>query len=81
MSNRFIEISSVKISPKRTIVFSQTANDNGNVIIGQKLTVKDENGKPLNFFMKGAMNIPVNSLYDFRDAVNLVLKSLEENEK
>jgi hypothetical protein len=74
---KFVEIAAVNISSKRTIVLSKS---NENIIIGQKLSVKDDNDKPINFFLKGALNIPVDSIYDFRDAINDVIKHIEKND-
>lgn len=78
MSNKFIEIVSVKVSPKRTIVISEVnKRDEGNIIIGQRLTVKDDNEKPINVFLKGALSIPKESIYDLRDALNETIKYFE----
>lgn len=79
MSNKFIEIATANITPKRSIVISKLNKpDEGSVIIGQRLTVKDDNDKMLNVFLKGALNIPKDSLYDLRDALNEAIKYFEK---
>lgn len=73
------EISSAKVTEKRTIVISSCSK--GGFTIAQRMDV-EENDKTTPIYMKGAFHIDsVNGLYSLRDAINLAIKDSEQNEK
>ena len=74
---KYVEITSVNISPKRAIVISKT--DYGMIKIGQRLSVKDENNRTMNIFLKGSIDIPLENVNDLRDSLNEVIKYLEKS--
>lgn len=75
--SKFNEITSMSVSEKRTIVFSVTTASEKKVIIGQKMNAKDENNNNINFFLRGALNIPISNIIEFRDSINEVIRHLE----
>lgn len=73
------EISSAKVTEKRTIVISSCSK--GGFTIAQRMDV-EENDKTTPIYMKGAFHIDsVNGLYSLRDAINLAIEDSEQNEK
>lgn len=72
-----IELAAAKVSTQRTIIISRHAQEH-KIIIGQKLLLQDDEGKDINFFMKGAFNMSIDSLVIFRDAINEALSTLEQ---
>lgn len=71
----FVELAKVKISDKKEIVVSKAQDET--IKIGQRMSFEDDNRK-INFFLKGALEIPENKLYDLRDAINLAIKEIEK---
>lgn len=73
------EISSAKVTEKRTIVISSCSK--GGFTIAQRMDV-EENDKTTPIYMKGAFHIDsVSGLYSLRDAINLAIEDSEQNEK
>ena len=70
------EIVRVKVTDKRTIVISHNERED-KIIIGQQIHTKDEEGKPMNFFLKGALNIPAEMLPKVSEAINEVIDELD----
>lgn len=69
----FVEIANASISSKRQAVISRL--DDGSYTIGQKMEVKDDNGSPLQIFLKGALHAAdLEGIQNLRDALNVVLK-------
>lgn len=72
---QFKELGKVKISPKRNLVLSK--NDRNNLVIVQQLELK-EDGRSTNIFMKGAIIISKDSIYNVRDKLNEAIAALED---
>ena len=70
------EIVRVKVTDKRTIVISHNEQED-KIIIGQQIHTKDEKGKPMNFFLKGALNIPAEMLPKVSEAINEAIDELD----
>lgn len=69
------EIVRVKVTDKRTIVISHNEQED-KIIIGQQIHTVDEEGKPMNFFLKGALNLPADMLPKVEEAINKALDEL-----
>lgn len=79
VTTKYTEIAKAKVSPTRTIVISECSK--GGFTIAQQLETT-EDGKPISVFLKGAFHIDdLKGLYEFRDALNLVIDQIEEVEK
>lgn len=73
----YTELSKAKVSDSRNIVLSSCSK--GGFTIAQQLEAKEE-GKTTTVFLKGAFHVDDNhGLYELRDAVNLAIKTSEEN--
>lgn len=71
------EISRAKVTDSRNIVISSCSK--GGFTIAQQLEAK-ENDKTTSVFLKGAFHVDdIHGLYNIRDAVNLAIKTVEEN--
>jgi len=70
------EIVRVKVTDKRTIVISHNEQED-KIIIGQQIHTVDEEGKPMNFFLKGALNIPADMLPKVSEAINEAIDELD----
>lgn len=70
------EIVRVKVTDKRTIVISHNEQED-KIIIGQQIHTVDEEGKPMNFFLKGALNIPAEMLPKVGEAINEAIDELD----
>ena len=71
------ELSRAKVTDSRNIVISNCSK--GGFTIAQQLEAK-ENDKTTSVFMKGAFHVEdIHGLYNLRDAVNLAIKTSEEN--
>lgn len=71
------ELSRAKVTDSRNIVISNCSK--GGFTIAQQLEAK-ENDKITSVFMKGAFHVEdIHGLYNLRDAVNLAIKTYEEN--
>ncbi len=70
------EIARVEVTDKRTIVISHNKKED-KVLIGQQIHTKDEEGKPMNFFLKGALNIPAEMLPKVSEAINEAIDELD----
>jgi hypothetical protein len=70
------EIVRVKVTDKRTIVISHNEQED-KIIIGQQIHTVDEEGKPMNFFLKGALNIPAEMLPKVSEAINEAIDELD----
>ena len=73
--SKFTEITTMEVSEKRTLVFSEASKER--IIIGQRMKTTDENNNVINFFLRGALNIPIENIVEFRDALNEVLVYLD----
>lgn len=72
----FTELAKAKIRDNRNIVISK---DNlGFVTIAQQLVV-DEDGRKTAVFLKGAIEVEIDKLEDLRDAIQIAINTLEEN--
>ena len=69
------EIARVEVTDKRTIVISHNKKED-KVLIGQQIHTKDEEGKPMNFFLKGALNIPSEMLPEVGEAIDKAIEEL-----
>ena len=69
------EIVRVKVTDKRTIVISHNEQED-KIIIGQQIHTVDEEGKPMNFFLKGALNFPADMLPKVEEAISKALDEL-----
>lgn len=69
------EIVRVKVTDKRTIVISHNERED-KIIIGQQIHTIDEGGKPMNFFLKGALNLPADMLPKVKEAISKALDEL-----
>lgn len=79
VTTKYTEIAKAKVSHTRTIVISECSK--GGFTIAQQLETT-EDGKPISVFLKGAFHIDdLKGLYEFRDALNLVIDQIEEAEK
>ena len=75
----YVEIARAKVTKSRNIVISNCSE--GGFTIAQQLETTEE-GKPISVFLKGAFHIDdLKGLYEFRDALNLVIDQIEEVEK
>lgn len=73
----YTEISRAKVTDSRNIVISSCSK--GGFTIAQQLEAK-ENDKTTAVFLKGAFHVDdIHGLYNIRDAVNLAIKTAEEN--
>lgn len=73
----YTELSKAKILDSRNIVLSSCSK--GGFTIAQQLEAKEE-GKITTVFLKGAFHVDdIHGLYELRDAVNLAIKTSEEN--
>lgn len=73
----YTELSKAKVSDSRNIVLSSCSR--GGFTIAQQLEAKEE-GKITTVFLKGAFHVDdIHGLYELRDAVNLAIKTSEEN--
>ena len=71
------EISRAKVTDSRNIVISTCSK--GGFTIAQQLEAK-ENEKTTSVFLKGAFHVDdLHGLYNIRDAINLAIKTTEEN--
>ena len=70
------EIVRIKVTDKRTIVISHNEQED-KIIIGQQIHTVDEEGKPMNFFLKGALNIPAEMLPKVSEAINEAIEELD----
>lgn len=70
------EIVRVKVTDKRTIIISHNEQED-KIIIGQQIHTVDEEGKPMNFFLKGALNIPAEMLPKVSEAINEAIDELD----
>ena len=71
------ELTSAKVSNNRTIVISSCSK--GGYTLAQKMRLKDDEGKEMNIFLKGAFTVEdVNGLYELRDAINGAIAIEEE---
>lgn len=77
MSRNLTELVKVNISGKRTLVISHNKKED-KILIGQQIHTHDEEGRPMNFFLKGALNIPTEMIKDVRDAIDEAIKELEK---
>lgn len=79
VTTKYTEIAKAKVSSTRTIVISECSK--GGFTIAQQLETTEE-GKPISVFLKGAFHIDdLKGLYEFRNALNLVIDQIEEVEK
>lgn len=69
------EIVRVKVTDRRTIVISHNERED-KIIIGQQIHTIDEEGKPMNFFLKGALNIPAEMLPKVSEVINEAIDEL-----
>lgn len=73
----YTEISRAKVTDSRNVVISSCSK--GGFTIAQQLEAK-ENDKTTAVFLKGAFHVDdIHGLYNIRDAVNLAIKTAEEN--
>ena len=73
----YYELSRAKVTDSWNIVISNCSK--GGFTIAQQLEAK-ENDKTTSVFMKGAFHVEdIHGLYNLRDAVNLAIKTSEEN--
>ena len=71
------EISRARVTDSRNIVISTCSK--GGFTIAQQLEAK-ENEKTTSVFLKGAFHVDdLHGLYNIRDAINLAIKTTEEN--
>ena len=73
----YTEISRAKVTDSRNVVISSCSK--GGFTIAQQLEAK-ENDKTTAVFLKGAFHVDdIHGLYNIRDAINLAIKTAEEN--
>ena len=80
MRNRlsYRELSKAEVSESRNIVISDCSK--GGYTIAQQLVAREENGKVITVFMKGAFHVDnIHGLYNLRDAINLAIQLSEAN--
>lgn len=80
MAGNFVEINSIKVTKQRTIVISRNTVED-QIIIGQRMKTFDENDKEINFFLKGAIKIPLESLESLRDTMTEAIGILQDQGK
>lgn len=69
------ELAKARVSESRNVVISDCSK--GGFTVAQQLEVK-EGEKTTSVFLKGAIHIDdIDGLYNFRDAINLAIKSAE----
>ena len=74
----YTELSRAKVTDSRNIVISRCSK--GGFTVAQQLQAR-ENDNTVSVFLKGAFHVDdVNGLYNLRDAMNVAIKILEENE-
>ena len=70
------EISSAKVTEKRTIVISNCSK--GGFTIAQRMDVEEGN-RMTPVYMKGAFHVAdIAGLYNIRDAINIAIKKIED---
>lgn len=73
----YTELSKAKVSDSRNIVISSCSK--GGFTIAQQLEAKEDD-KTTSVFLKGAFHVDeLHGLYNLRDAVNMAIKSYEDN--
>lgn len=82
MENRkrktFIELSKAKIKENRNIVIS--SDNQGNIVMAQQLVV-NEGGRETLIFMKGAIEIDKENIFEIKKAIDEAIIHLELVEK
>lgn len=79
MKIEYNELSKAKVSESRNVVISNCSK--GGFTVAQQLEVK-EGQKITSVFLKGAVHIDgLDGLYNLRDAVNLAIDSVENDDK
>lgn len=74
----YVELAKAKVQAQRNIVISRNET-NGGYTMAQQLTVLEDNKKPTNIFIKGAIHIKdLEALYNLRDALNEAIKKEED---
>ena len=70
------ELTNAKVSKNKTVVVSSCSK--GGYTLAQKIKVKDEDGKEMDVFLKGAFMIEsLDGLYELRDAINTAIDEIE----
>lgn len=76
---QYTKLSSAQIEESKNLVISEYSK--GGYTLAQQITTID-NGKKLNVYLKGAFRIKdVSGLYNLRDALNVAIGKIEQNEK
>lgn len=74
--NRYEEITKAQVTKNRNVVISDCAK--GGFTIAQQIIVK-EGDMETPMFLKGAFHVDdIHGLYNFRDALNLAIKTIED---
>lgn len=75
----YYELSKAAVSSSRNIVISECSK--GGFTIAQQLAAEEGNGKITTVFMRGAFHVDdIHGMYNLRDAINLAIKTFENNE-
>ncbi len=71
---QFEQLATIDITKKRTVVISLNSQEE-KVLIGQQIKTEDEDGAEINFFLKGALSVPVDQVH------NLIMTLLDAEAK
>lgn len=76
---QYTKIASAQIQEKRKLVISECSK--GGYTLAQQITMKDDNNKNLNVYLKGAIAVKdLQGLYNLRDALNVAIGIIEQNQ-
>lgn len=80
MSNyQYTKLSSAQIQEKRKLVISECSK--GGYTLAQQIAAEGDNGKKINIYLKGAIAVSdLSGLYNLRDALNVAIGKIEQNE-